>query len=180
MTRMLALLMVATVVSVSAAAAQPPAPPAPPAAPAAPAPPPAPPAPPEVGQAVNIRVVLTITDERAGQAPETKRVSLIAADRQWGRVRADGQVMVMQKSLFPVQLYVDARPRILDGGRVQLDLSLQHQLADGGTDAAAAPTKLSESFTVFLDSGAPLVVSEAVDPATGRKTTVEVVATVLQ
>lgn len=178
MTRMLALLMVATVVSASAAAAQPPAPPAPPAAPAAPAPPPAPPAPPEVGQAVNIRVVLTITDERAGQAPETKRVSLIAADRQWGRVRADG--LVMQRGAVPVQLHVDARPQLLEGGRLRLELILQHQLVDGGAEAATHPTKLSESFTVFLDSGKPLSVSEAVDPATGRKTTVEVVATVLQ
>lgn len=168
----------------SGVAAQPPAAPGQPARPAQEASEPAPSSRPEAtGQPVNIRVVLSITDERAGQPAETKTVSMLTADGVWGRVRAEGQVR--RRGIVPVQLNVDARPLIAGDGLIRLELILFHQLVDSGGEADEAqmetmPTRLNESLAVFLRSGTPLVISEAVDPATSRKTRVELTATVLK
>lgn len=153
--------------------------------PSAPATPPqdaAPPPPPAMGQPVNIRVVLTITDERAGQPAEKKTVTLLTADGVWGRVRAEGQVQRQEnRPVVPVQLNVDARPVLTEGGLVRLELNLQHQLVQAGHEGPTThPTRLVEGLTVFLRSGVPLIISEAVDPASGRQTTVEVTATALK
>jgi hypothetical protein len=177
MTRRVAwMLVTALSIAPMIAAGQPPAPEAPQ---AEPAPPPRPDA---AGQPVNVRVALVIIDETAGMPAETKTVSLLAADGTSARVRAEGQVQrAPGRGVVPVQLNVDAMPQITPDGLVRLMLNLQHQLERSGAEAEAThPTRLVEGLTVFLRSGVPLVISEAVDPVTGRKTTVEVTATVLK
>src|SRR5580704_10052293 len=86
-------------------AQQPPqAPQAPPAPqtprPAAAVPPPPPPAPAPVaqpaGQAVNVKVDFTITDQRGSELPTKRAVSVIASDRNLGRVRSSATVFGQQ------------------------------------------------------------------------------------
>ena len=49
----------------------------------------------------------------------------------------------------------------------------------GMAPAAARPGRLHESITVRLTNGKPLVVSQSADPASDRKVTVELTATIL-
>jgi hypothetical protein len=126
--------------------AQPPTPPTPPAAPRAPrggtpaaapqapaAPlPPAPPVPRREGQAVNVRVEFTITDQRS-EGPATKRtVSVVVADNRTGQIRTQSEVI----GLGGIPLNVDTTPELLTDGKIRLSFSLQYDWA-----AALNPVK---------------------------------------
>jgi hypothetical protein len=134
-----------------------------------------------LGKDVNIQVELTIRDQTGAAAPQTKTVSLIAADRTLGRVRAGA---FAGKSNFPgklvnANLNVDARPTLLDDGRVLLELTIEYRpLRDG--EAAEEPPTLNESLTVVLTNGKPLTISQAADPISDRRMIVEVKATILK
>ena len=103
--------------------APPAAPPATLVPPAAPAPPPPPPAPPEprlAGQSVNIRVDVTITDQRGGAPPLKKTVSVVTADGMGGRIRSQANYA----EIGNVPLNVDAEPFILPDGKIRVRVNL--------------------------------------------------------
>ena len=83
-----------------------------------------------------------------------------------------------------VQLDVDARPFVSLDGQIQLELTLNY--APPGAQAAerdnarARPTTINQSQTLVLQSGKPLIISQAADPVSDRKVIVEVKATVLK
>jgi hypothetical protein len=147
------------------AAAQPPdAPPPPPVVQTAP-----PPVRPQ-GQSVNIRVDITITDQRADAPSAPKTVTLVVADRELGRIRTGaGQLM----------LNVDARPTILRDGRVSTHLTLEYRPRKEEPERFDPPS-ISESLTAILDDGKVLAVSQSADPASDRKVRVELKATILK
>ena len=116
--------------------APPAAPPATLAPPAAPAPPPPPPAPPEprlVGQSVNIRVDVTITDQRGGAPPLKKTVSVVTADGMGGRIRSQANYA----EIGNVPLNVDAEPFILPDGKIRVRVNLQDRSSRQPHPAAA-------------------------------------------
>jgi hypothetical protein len=75
-------------------------------------------------------------------------------------------------------LNVDATPRLQKDGRVVLQLSLEYRPQEKVDATDAAP--INEFLTVLLQSGKPLVVTQAADPSSDRKVTVEVTATILK
>jgi hypothetical protein len=160
----------------------PPAPPSPPVPPPAPAVrvPIAPPPPAKPGQNVNIRIDLTIT-ETASAAPEVKSVSLLASDANWGRVRSQGSARPNALAGFEsVVLNVDARPTLLTGDSLRLELIVEYVPAMPEATPSAdteRPARVHQSLNVILKSGQALQVSRAVDPVSKRTTTVEVTAT---
>jgi hypothetical protein len=160
----------------------PPAPPSPPVPPQAPAVrvPIAPPPPAKPGQNVNIRIDLTIT-ETASAAPEVKSVSLLASDANWGRVRSQGSARPNALTGFEsVVLNVDARPTLLTGDSLRLELIVEYVPAMPEATPSAdteRPARVHQSLNVILKSGQALQVSRAVDPVSKRTTTVEVTAT---
>ena len=114
----------------------PPAPPATLVPPAAPAPPPPPPVPPEprlVGQSVNIRVDVTITDQRGGAPPLKKTVSVVTADGMGGRIRSQANYA----EIGNVPLNVDAEPFILPDGKIRVRVNLQYRSSRQPHPAAA-------------------------------------------
>ncbi len=135
------------------------------------------------GRPVNIQVELTITDQVESEPAQKKTVSMIVADRAFGRVRASGQTL--QKDTpgwVVVQLNVDARPMIQANDTIRLELTLEYQPLPpaAATDGARRPATLNESLTVILQPGKPLTVSRAVDPFTNRRTSVDVTATIMK
>jgi hypothetical protein len=82
--------------------------------------------------------------------------------------------------LNPATLNVDATPEVLDNDRILLSLTVEYLPLppEGATQRRAAV--LNETLTVFLQSGKPLLVSQAADPLTDRKMTLEVKATLLK
>ncbi len=172
-----------------------PAPPVPPPAPtpgAAPPPPPAAPPPPAVppalmtppGKQVNVQLEFTITDQTGSGAADKKTVSMIAADGTMGRVRSYAGAHSPKSGgpPVPVSLNVDARPRILSGDGVQIELTIEYRPLPAASQTNPEPeaSQLNQSMTVILQNGRPLVVSQAADPVTDRKIVVEAKATVLK
>jgi hypothetical protein len=132
----------------------------------------------------NVQVELTITDQTGSAPPEKKTVSMIVANAAWGKIRtsAEAYQKSTQSKIVPVGLNVDARPWI-HGGQVRLELTIIYSPMMLGTSVDSAqtrPTELNQSLTVALQSGKPMVVSQAADPVTDRKIGVEVKATILK
>jgi hypothetical protein len=176
--------------------APPPAPPATGVKPGADAPPPPPPAPTPDGRArkvgPNVRIEVTFTEQRSDAPAQAKTVTVTTGDGHWGRVRSQAQ----SSGIGGTPLNVDARPEVQPDGRMVLALTLEYgdkrisqvempRQPDGVT-VVGVPQRnitdvvMNQSVTVVLESGKPLVITQAADPVSDRKVTVEVKATVLR
>lgn len=132
----------------------------------------------------NIRVDLTISDQRADGPNEKKQVSMIVSETSWGKIRTHATTRPPSPTAGPnmdVALNVDARPFINAAGNIQLELVVNYNPLDETNKAGLVrPTELNQSLTVILQSGKPLVVAQAADPMVDRKMIVEVMATILK
>jgi hypothetical protein len=131
---------------------------------------------PALGQPINIRLDLTITDQTGPGEPLRKVVTMVLADRGNGSIRSIGNVRTQGR----VQINVDARPQILQSGGVRLSLGLEYNPRTLGNDAPAEWSSLNEQIQTVVEPGKPLVISQAADPASDRKITVEVKATIMK
>jgi hypothetical protein len=147
-------------------------------------------------QPVNIRIEVAITDQVGPGQPAKKIVSMVTSDRQNNSIRSTANVRV-STSPAPgavttyryqtVNLNVDARPVLLKDNKVSLNFGLEYQpkVPGGGSSTAeqeAEPgmSSLNERLGLILESGKAVVVSQAADPVSDRRITVEVTATILK
>ena len=132
----------------------------------------------------NVQIELTLTDESGAAVPDKKTVRMVVSSGNWGKIRSPGNVRPAGETPLVVQLDVDARPYVSVDGPVQLELTLNYSPPGAQTpdkdNARARPTSINQSLTVVLQSGKPVVVSQAADPVNDRKVIVEVKATVLK
>ena len=132
----------------------------------------------------NVQIELTLTDQVGSNPAEKKTVSMIASTGSWGKIRSAGTIRPEGDAPYPVVLNVDARPFVSVDGPVQLELTFEYYpLKSAGEEKEGArqrPAGVNQSQTVILQSGKPLVVSQAADPISDRKVVVEVKATVLK
>ena len=132
----------------------------------------------------NVQIELTLTDQSGAAVPDKKTVSMVVSSGNWGKIRSAGNVRPAGETPLVVQLDVDARPYVSVDGPVQLELTLNYSPPGAQTpdkdNARARPTSINQSLTVVLQSGKPVVVSQAADPVNDRKVIVEVKATVLK
>lgn len=124
----------------------------------------------------NVQVELTLTDQVGSATPEKKTVTMIVASGSWGKIRNTAARIGPNQ----VGLNVDVRPFVSTEGPIQLELTLYYYPPQGKPDAPVLPTELNQSMTIVLQSGKPMLISQAADPASDRKITVEVKATVLK
>lgn len=157
----------------------------------APAPTPAPnvavaPAPPprRVGQPVNIKVDVTISDQASSSAPALKKtVSVVTGDNMNGFIRSSA---FYQEVTNPVPLNIDTEPEILADGKIRLRVNLQYDLPgsarSGDVPGAGAlrRTELRENLSLILENGKSIVAAQSADPVSDRQVTIEVKATVLK
>jgi len=137
----------------------------------------------EGGQAVNVRVELTITDQRGDQPAITKTVTMVAADRSYTRIRTQGDVRT-PTGFRPVILNVDARPTLYKSPNreaVRLELTIEYRpvAAEAESEKSTTPN-INESLAVVLEDGKPMLLSQSADPVTDRKVKVEAKATILR
>jgi len=140
------------------------------------------------GQPVNVKLDLTITDQMGPGEPGKKTVTLIVADRSAGSIRSIGN------SVRAI-LNVDATPQILPNGSIKVQLGLEYNPRQGGGtadkikaangDVIEVPrepggSSLNQRVSVVLEPGKPLVLSQAADPISDRKITVEIRAAILK
>jgi hypothetical protein len=132
----------------------------------------------------NVQVELNLTDQMGTQPAEKKTVSMIVSSGNWGKVRSAANVMQIGDPPYVVMLNVDARPFVSMEGQIQLEMTLVYEpvKSDGETKSGLRqrPSGINQSQTVILQSGKPLIVSQAADPVSDRKVVVEVKATVLK
>lgn len=133
------------------------------------------------GQPTNIKLELTITDQTGPGEPGKRTVSMILADRQNGSIRSSGSV-VLAGNRINVSLNVDARPIIISDNRIRLELTLEYAPKPGTENATSGEGRahLSERLGLIVDPGKPMVVSQASDPTSDRRISVELTATILK
>lgn len=140
------------------------------------------------GQAVNVKVEFTLTDQRTGGAAPVKRtVSMVVADGRTGQIRSVSEVIGISGGNVP--LNIDASPELLADGKIRLGFNLQYdwpapleQSDRGGAPARGTVTKtaMHDSATLIVESGKSMVAAQSADPIGDRQVMVEVKATVLR
>jgi hypothetical protein len=144
-----------------------------------------------VGLPINVKIEVSITDQTGSGTPAKKVVSMIASDRNQNFIRSSASVPVRSgPETLPVMNYrnvtinVDARPTIVvkDPNRIHLVLGLEYlpKVAGNREEMEPGMAQLSERLALILESGKPMMVSQAADPTSDRKITVEVTATILK
>jgi hypothetical protein len=128
-------------------------------------------APVPLGQPVNVKLDLTITDQLGPGDPAKKMVSLIVADRTVGSIRSTANNV-------RATLSVDANPQILSNGNVRVQLGVEYNPQKG--EGPPTGSGLNQRITLVLVPGKPVVLSQAADPLSDRKITVEVRADILK
>ena len=139
-------------------------------------------------QPVNVKIEVSITDQTASSPPAKKVVTMIASDRAQTYIRSSASVPVkMMGGNFNyrnVTINVDARPQLVpkEPNKVQVVFGLEYLPKAGGNQEEMEPgmAQLSERLALVLESGKPMLVSQAADPVSDRKITVEVTATILR
>ena len=139
------------------------------------------------GPAVNVKLDLTITDQTGPGEPTKKLVTMFVADRQSGSIRTLGSIRDSATGTWRnVTINVDARPFVvLEGGRstgfVRVELGLEYQPTAGPDKGTAPiPASLNQRITVYVENGKPVTISQAADPISDRRISVELKATVLK
>jgi hypothetical protein len=80
----------------------------------------------------------------------------------------------------PTLLNVDASPTIMPNGKIRVKVALQYGAGQSQPNDARPRTDIRQTLVLNLESGKPLVISEASDPISDRRVTVEVTATILK
>jgi hypothetical protein len=144
---------------------------------------------------VNIKIEVSITDQSGSNPPAKKVVTMIASDRMSTNVRSSASVPVKTNpgpaavttsySYKTVQINVDARPAIVqkDPNKISVNFGLEYlptTRLSAQEEGEPGLTSWNERLSVILESGKPMIVSQAADPTSDRKITVEVTATILK
>jgi len=141
-----------------------------------------------VGQPVNIKLEITITDQ-AGPEPAKKVVTMLLADRAVGSIRSNGVQRIPSEGNYPVSINVDATPTMLTDGNIRLNLGLEYQPRPSSSPSpsqsdqmltSARMSTLNERLSIIVQDGKPILISQAADPGSDRRITVELKATVVK
>ena len=145
-----------------------------------------------VGQPVNIKLEITITDQ-AGPEPAKKVVTMLLADRAVGSIRSNGVQRIPSEGNYPVSINVDATPTLLTDGNIRLNLGLEYQPRPSPSSSPspspspsdqmltrARMSTLNERLSIIVQDGKPILISQAADPGSDRRITVELKATVVK
>lgn len=132
------------------------------------------------GQPVNVRLDLTITDQRGDGPGVSKTVTMMTADRYFGRIRTQGDVRT-PTGFRPVILNVDAKPTLLRDGKARVELNIEYRPVAGEAETERSTTpNINESITVMLEDGKSTVISQSADPVTDRKVKIEAKITLVR
>lgn len=144
---------------------------------------------------VNVKIEVSINDQTADGPPSKKVVTMIVGDRQRNSIRSSARVPERQQmapgapasyQYRDVTINVDVHPAIVpkESNKVLVSLGLQYfpKSAGGRDEKEVEPgmASLNEQLSLILESGKPTIVSQAADPASDRKITVELTATILK
>jgi hypothetical protein len=160
-----------------------------------PTPAPAKAAPAEQALPLNIKIEVNITDQIGSGPAARKLVSMIVGDRQNTSIRSSASIPVkapgpISPAAIPsftyrnVTINVDARPAVLykEPNKILVTFGLEYfpRPSGGAEEMEPGMASINERLGLIFESGKPVVVSQAADPTSDRKITVEVTATILK
>jgi hypothetical protein len=136
----------------------------------------------------NLRFDVSIVDEGGGAPTTQKVVAVIArANNQMASVRSHGRLnpghpiaIAMRASGqhgVDVGLSVDARGTY-ENGKVQARVAVEYQ--PYWPDAKSLPSSVTAQLDAVFDEGRKMLIAQAADPLSDRKTTIEVTVTVVK
>jgi hypothetical protein len=135
------------------------------------------------GQPINVKVEVTITDQRGGTQALKKTVTVVTGDTMSGFIRSSANY----SGIGPVPLNLDTEPFVLADNKIRLRVNLQYTLPAASSQGADMPgagslrtTDIHENLAMILESGKPLIVAQSADPVGDRQVTIEVKATILR
>ena len=140
------------------------------------------------GLPINVRLEITITDQRGDGPPIVKKVTKTVADRSSIRIRTGADVQT-KLGFRPVVLNIDSLPSIIPtspgsgtpSNKLRVDLTIEYRPVAGEADTEKSTTPtINESLRIILEDGKSMVISESADPVTDRKVKVEAKATILR
>lgn len=139
-------------------------------------------APEPAAQPFNIKIEVLITDQVGPGEAAKKTVSMLVGDRQNNSIRTTAQIRNPAGGSRSVGINVDARPviSVKEPNKLQLSFGLEYSPKTGGESSEPNSSSLTQRLSLNLESGKPVVVSQAADPTSDRKITVEVTATILK
>ena len=142
---------------------------------------------------LNIKIEVSITDQTGSSQPARKVVSMIVGDRQVTSIRSSANVpvrLVTAPNIPPsftnrtVTINVDARPSIVlkEPNKILVTFGLEYFPKGTTSQEEMEPgmASINERLGLIFESGKPVIVSQAADPTSDRKITVEVTATILK
>jgi hypothetical protein len=142
-----------------------------------------PPRPRREGQPVNVKIEVTITDQRGSESAGPKKtVGVVTADGMSGYIRTQAAY----SGAGDVWLNIDAEPEILTDGKIRLRINLQYDLPEKAQPTEPAgygrlvKTQIRENLALILENGKPIIAAQSADPAVDRQVTIEVKAAVLR
>ena len=128
----------------------------------------------------NVMISITITDAMNADVQTKKSVMMLIADGRSGQIRSSGSGAAV--------INVDARPQTQRDGRIYLQLTVEYQpelntqqyqqlvqLKEG-----VRLTIFTESLSLIVPDGKPVVASQSSDPRSDRKVSLEVTATIVK
>jgi hypothetical protein len=138
------------------------------------------------GQPINVKVEVTITDQRGGTPALKKTVTVVTGDNMNGFIRSSANY----SNIGNVPLTVDTEPQLLADGKIRLRVNLEYDLpapaAIGPAEGVAATertlrvTQIRENLALILENGKPIIAAQSADPMGDRQVTIEVKATILR
>lgn len=136
------------------------------------------------GQPINIKVDLTITDQRGTNPMFKKTVSVVTADGMGGFIRSTARY----REIGDVPLNVDTQPNLLTDGKIRLIVNLQYDLPataepsdrPAGIVGPLQKTMIHENLSLILENGKPIIAAQSADPVGDRQVMIEVKATILR
>jgi hypothetical protein len=142
------------------------------------------------GQPVNVRIDVTITDQKDGTAALKKTVSVVTADGMNSFIRSTANY----SNIGDVPLNVDVMPELIADGKIRVGVNLQYDLPGGvakpSTDTPGPATavevgwlrrtQIRENLAVILENGKSVTVAQSADPVGDRQVTIDVKATLLR
>jgi hypothetical protein len=134
----------------------------------------------------NLKFEIAIVDEGGGGPVTRKDVVVIArANNTVALVRSHGMLppghplsTAMRNQGISIGLSVDAKGNVHQDGRIQASVAVEYQ--PFWPEAKSLPSSVTAQLEAMFDAGRKTLVSQAADPLSDRKTTIEVTVTIVK
>lgn len=122
----------------------------------------------------NVKLDVVIADSLIPDLQSKKTINMLILDGRAGQIRSSAGEGLIN---------IDARPTIRPDGRIYVQLTIEYrpELTQPQLEKAGGRTALySESLSLLVADGKPVLASQSADPRSDRKVSIEITATIIK